>query len=69
MTPRFPLQQAPHPAAAQLLEQKLAALHKGLVPLVSPDGSEMLGWCAALRYGPSKLCDRSEPCFIKAFGL
>lgn len=49
MTPRFPLREAPDPAAAKLLEEKLTVLHKGLVPLVSSDRSEMLGWCAALR--------------------
>lgn len=53
MAPRFPLQDAPDPAAAKLLEEKLTALHQGLVPLVATDGTEMLGWCAAFRYGCS----------------
>lgn len=47
--PRFPLNEAPDPETRSTLESQLTALHNGLVPLVSADGSEMLGWSAALR--------------------
>ncbi|KAI1771754.1 hypothetical protein F4818DRAFT_203130 [Hypoxylon cercidicola] len=54
MAPRFPIDEAPDPAARQVMEESLATMHGGAPPFqwIEEDGKSLLGPYAPLCYSP-----------------